>query len=106
MCLVFTITPSGCSGFNDVFIDGSFFLPYCTKQTCNQESQYYLRLREVVVHAPLDKMLLGCLQTFVISLFAIDPDQLLSKLVWKEFGHLARKQQHRVNFQKEAVTKR
>lgn len=51
----------------------------------------YLRLWEVHVHAPLDKLLIGHLQTPLISLLAVDPDELLSKLLWKKFRHLSRK---------------
>lgn len=51
----------------------------------------YLRLGEVPVGTPLDKLLLGCFEALLIGLPAVDPDQLLSKFLWKKFRHLRRK---------------
>jgi len=33
---------------------------------------------------------LGSLQTPVVGLLAVNPDELLSKLLWEKFRHLAR----------------
>lgn len=50
---------------------------------------YYLRLGEVHVHAPLDKVLLGCVQAPHVCLLTVHPDQLLSKVLREELRHLA-----------------
>lgn len=55
----------------------------------------YLRLWEIHLLAPLGKLLCGHLQTPLISLLAVDPDELLSKLLWKKFRQLSRKRRQR-----------
>lgn len=52
----------------------------------------YLRLGEVPLCTPLDKLLLGCFEALLIGLSAVDPDELLSKLLWKKFRHLRKKE--------------
>lgn len=41
---------------------------------------------------PLDKLLLGCIEALLIGLSAVDPDELLSKFLWKQFRHLRKKE--------------
>lgn len=50
--------------------------------------QEYLRLREVHVHAPLNKVLLGSLHSLLICFLAVDPNQLFSKVLWEKFRYL------------------
>ena len=52
---------------------------------CFKVSKYYLK---ALVCAPLGKVPLGSLQTLVISLLTVNPDQRLRKARWAQLRHL------------------